>query len=136
MYNTFGVSTVFSLGLILMEMWVLLMFSLMFSGVSTEFYAGRIKPGKFEYPELNGFMLVNEAVVKCEYDLACGGFTFKGSYRTPHNIKEIYFFHVVLDSKDNVYLYWSTYKVNRKYVKLSKVILNSEMVNSKKIDLQ
>ena len=119
-----------------MEMWWLLIFSLMVSGVLTEFYAGRIKPGKFEYPELNGFMLVKEAVVKCENDLACGGFTFKGSYKTLHNIKEIYFFHVVLDTKDNVYLYWSTYKVNRKYVILSRLILNSEMVNSKKIDIQ
>ena len=119
-----------------MEMWWLLIFSLMVSVVSTEFYAGRIKPGKFEYPELNGFMLVDEAVANCENDLACGGFTFKGSYRTRHDLKEIYFFHVVLDTKDNVYLYWSTYKVKRKYVKLSKLILNSEMVNSKKINLQ
>ena len=42
------------------------------------FYADRIKPGKFEYPALNGWMLVDEAVEKCETDFACGGFTFKG----------------------------------------------------------
>ena len=115
--------------------WVLI-FSLMVSGVLTEFYAGRIKPGKFEYPKLNGFMLVDEAVAKCENDFACGGFTFKGSYRTGNHFMEIYFFHIVLDTKDSTYLYWSSYKVNRKYVKLSKVTMNPEMVNSKKIDLQ
>ena len=46
--------------------------------VKTNFYAGRIKPGKFEYPLLNGWMLTEEAKLKCENDLACGGFTFKG----------------------------------------------------------
>ena len=46
--------------------------------VKANFYAGRIKPGKFEYPLLNGWMLTEEAKLKCENDLACGGFTFKG----------------------------------------------------------
>ena len=54
--------------------WLLLMF---FGQVFPEFYAGRIKPGKFEYPKLNGLMLVMDAKEKCEKDLACAGFTFK-----------------------------------------------------------
>ena len=29
--------------------------------IFTDFYAGRISPGKFEYPKLNGWMLVEEA---------------------------------------------------------------------------
>ena len=33
----------------------------MFGEVFTEFYAGRIKPGKFEYPKLNGLMLIKDA---------------------------------------------------------------------------
>ena len=59
------------------------------------FSASRIKPGKFEYPELNGWMLVDEAKTKCENDIACGGFTFKGSFKTKHVPMEVYFFHVV-----------------------------------------
>ena len=47
---------------------------LMFSKVFTEFYAGRIKPGKFEYPKLNGLMLVLDAKEKCEYDKKYLGF--------------------------------------------------------------
>ena len=61
--------------------------------MKANFYAGRIKPGKFEYPLLNGWMLTEEAKSKCENDLACGGFTFKGrqivilqfSYEDIHN---------------------------------------------------
>ena len=96
---------------------------------SSEFYAGRTKPGKFEYSELNGRMLVEEAKTKCENDLACGGFTFKGAYKTANYVMEMYFFHVISDvHKDfNKYLYWSTYSVNRKYVKLSKVVLKNPL---------
>ena len=90
------------------------------SDVFTEFYAGRIKPGKFEYPELNGWMLVEEAKTKCENDLACGGFTFKGSYKTLNHLMEIYFFHIIIPgNKVDNYFYWSTYKANRNFVKLS-----------------
>ena len=58
------------------------------------FYAGRIKPGKFEYPKLNGWMSIEEAVKKCESDSACGAFTFKGSYITKNKPMEMYFFHL------------------------------------------
>ena len=58
------------------------------------FYAGRIKPGKFEYPKLNGWMNIDEAIEKCESDLACGAFTFKGSYLTKNKPMEMYFFHL------------------------------------------
>ena len=59
------------------------------------FYAGRIKPNRFEYPKHNGWMLPREAKVKCEADISCGGFTFKGSYRTENLPVEVYFFHFV-----------------------------------------
>ena len=98
----------------------------------SEFHAGRTKPGKFEYPELNGRMLVGEAKAKCENDLACGGFTFKGSYKTVNHAMEMYFFHVISDHNDFKHLYWSTYKVNRKYVKLSKITLKSPLRYSQK----
>ena len=64
----------------------------MVSEIFTDFYAGRIKPGKYEYPKLNGWMLVEEAKQLCEKDLACGGFTFKGSYKTLTRPMEMYFF--------------------------------------------
>ena len=95
--------------------------------VNSEFYAGRTKPRKFEYPELNGRMLVGEARAKCEQDLACGGFTFKGSYKTVNYAMEMYFFHVISDQNDFKHLYWSTYKVDRKFVRLSKVVLKSPL---------
>ena len=96
--------------------WMIFLF--LVSDVFTEFYAGRIKPGKFEYPKMNGWMLVEEAKTKCENDLACGGFTFKGSYKTLNRLMEIYFFHIIPSNKDDNYFYWSTYKVNRNFVKL------------------
>ena len=101
-----------------------LLLLLVCQGSFSEFHAGRTKPGKFEYSELNGRMLVEDAKAKCENDLACGGFTFKGSYKTKDHAMEMYFFHVIPDHNDFKYLYWSTYRVNRKYVKLSKVTLN------------
>ena len=60
------------------------LFLLSFYGIHAKFYAGRIKPGKFEYPLLNGWMSSTEAIQKCEKDLACAGFTFKA--RVPYII--------------------------------------------------
>ena len=68
---------------------------MIFTNVRSTFHYGRVKPGAFEYPILNGWMLVEQAVYKCENNCACGGFTFKGSYRTIHKPMEMYFFHVV-----------------------------------------
>ena len=111
--------------------WLLLLFT---SEVFTNFYAGRIKPGKFEYPKLNGLMSVNNGIRKCENDLACAGFTFKGSYKTLNRAMQMYFFHFIPDNNDLKYLYWSTYKVNRKFVKLSNVTMNRELKFSQIID--
>lgn len=65
-----------------------------------KFYPGRIRPGRFEYPSLNGWMKVDEAVEKCESDFACGGFTFKGSFVTKDVLMEIYFFHIVKNATE------------------------------------
>ena len=127
---------------------ICLVVTLMFE-VNCKFYAGRIKPGKFEYPALNGWMLIGEAKKRCEEDLACGGFTFKGSYKTRDLPMEVYFFHVVPDSISNEeitlykflsrykylpirfedyskssekkYFYWSTYEVERTYIVIPNV---------------
>ena len=66
--------------------------------VKSGFYANRIMPGKFEYSQLNGHLLVNEARAKCDEDAACGGFTFKGSFKSKHIPMEVYFFHLVPNS--------------------------------------
>lgn len=63
--------------------------------VNGKFYAGRIKPGQFEYPKHNGWMTPLQAKKLCEFDLACGGFTFKGSYKSENLTMEVYFFHFV-----------------------------------------
>ena len=109
---------------------LILIVTFIVSEVSTDFYAGRISPGKFEYPKYNGWMLVQEAKVKCQNDLACGGFTFKGSYKTLTLSMEMYFFHIVPEKTGTDYFYWSTYEVDRKFVKLSKVSMKKEMKHS------
>ena len=99
-------------------------------------------------------MLVDAAKKKCEEDLACGGFTFKGSFYTTKYPMEMYFFHVVplqhseryeitlwnflsrykwlkLDL-DNIafekpvrYYYWSTYVVDRDFIIIPDVIIKN-----------
>jgi hypothetical protein len=53
------------------------------SSPGPKFIAGRIPPGGFEHSDLNGMYRPREAAKLCEKDLACAGFTFKG---TPLNI--------------------------------------------------
>jgi hypothetical protein len=53
------------------------------SSSGPKFIAGRIPPGGFEYSDLNGMYRPREAAKLCEKNLACAGFTFKG---TPLNI--------------------------------------------------
>ena len=90
------------------------------------------KPGKFEYPALNGWMLVREAKEKCENDLACAGFTFKGSYKTSNRKMEMYFFHIVpYNNNKSHFFYWSSYKIRRNFVKLVNVTLRRKPKNSK-----
>ena len=79
--------------------------TLLVSKVLSKFHAGRFKPGKFEYPDLNGWMLLDQAVEKCEGDLACGGFTFKGSFHTKDELMEIYFFHIIQTKKDKLTIF-------------------------------
>ena len=79
----------------LQVLYTFLWLSFMIIGILANFQSGRLKPGHFEYPKLNGWMFVNEAVERCEADLACGGFTFKGSYRTKNVPMDVYFFHIV-----------------------------------------
>ena len=80
----------------------ILILVLIIFGIKAKFNADRLKPGSFEYSKLNGWMYVNEAVELCEADEACGGFTFKGSYKTKNVQMEIYFFHIVKSNIDSL----------------------------------
>ena len=90
-----------------------------------KFIFGRIPPGSFEYPKLNGFYTPKTAVHVCEADPACGGFTFKGTPSIPKQVFEVYFFHFVPkelfeeESKHDQYFHWTSYQVqSRKFVEL------------------
>ena len=88
------------------------------------FYAGRVKPGKFEYPKLNGYMSVEEAKKRCESDTACGGFTFKGSYETKNESMDVYFFHLIPIQKKAPDLHWPIiYFENEKQVRISVIVI-------------
>ena len=92
------------------------------------------KPGKFEYPALNGWMLVREAEEKCENDFACAGFTFKGSCKTLNRKMEMYFFHIVPHNNHiSHFFHWSSYKVKRNFVKLVNVTLRRKPKHSQQI---
>ena len=92
--------------------------SFLCSIVEGNFSAGRIKPGRFEYPKLNGWMSIDEAKIVCEADSACGGFTFKGPFADGSLHVDAYFFHFVPSNtfNDSRYFYWSTYEPNRKLI--------------------
>ena len=53
-------------------------FLLWYQAANCDFRIGRIPPGNFEYPELSGHMSIREAVMNCENDVTCAGFTFEG----------------------------------------------------------
>ena len=42
------------------------------------------------HPKLNGLMSINDGKRKCENDLACAGFTSKGSYKTLKHDMQMY----------------------------------------------
>ena len=91
--------------------------------VNSRLHPGRVKPGKFEYHKINSFITIEEAIKKCDEDLACAGFTFKGATKTLTYPMQMYFFHVIPPTNENdiPYFYWSTYKTNRFFVKLPRM---------------
>ena len=79
------------------------------------FLFGRIPPGYFEYPDLNGFYSPKAAAKVCESDTACGGFTFKGVINSPKKVFEVYFFHYVpkeifdINNGQAQFFHWTSY---------------------------
>ena len=90
---------------------------------------GRIPPSKFEYEKLNGFYSEEKAMVLCENDLQCGGFTFKGRIKSKE-IREVYFFHFIHVEASSLeeyrkYPHWTSYIVgSRDCIVLSGHYLN------------
>ncbi len=103
--------------------------------LKTGFYAGRIKPSRFEYAEINGWMLPQNAVEICEKDFACAGFTFRGAYSIDYQPVEVYFFHYIKDAKpEENYYHWSTYRVKRNHVSLQDFSVKSDPTISNHCD--
>jgi hypothetical protein len=95
------------------------------AGQKSKFLIGRIPPGRFEYPQLNGYFSPKEAARVCEADAACAGFTFKGTANSPKASFETYFFHFVpkeLFEKGSgleQFYHWTSYRVTtRDFVEL------------------
>ena len=91
----------------------------------SKFLLGRIPPGCFEYPELNGYFSPKEAIKICESDTSCGGFTFKGVTNSPKKEFDTYFFHFVpkelfeKEFSQNQSFHWTSYIVqNRNFTEL------------------
>jgi len=89
---------------------------------------GRIPPSRFEFPDKNGFYRLDDAVKFCEQNLACAGFTFKGTPMKTGKLSkrkyEIYFFHFVpqkvFEDVNKQFYHWTSYLVkSRKYARIS-----------------
>ena len=96
---------------------VLFVFEILFlERTFSGFSHGMIRPGKFEYSSLNGWMKSSEAAELCEKNLLCGGFTFHGTLNDQLDY-EVFFFHyvaeIMLDKEEFVGWDWTSYTVNR-----------------------
>ena len=83
-----------------------------------QFMVGRLREGQYEYPRLNGWMTPQRARSRCEKDLTCGGFTYKGFITNDQTQKfKIFFFHLVLNYEDDLENWnWVTYKAKREFL--------------------
>ena len=96
------------------------------------FFVGRIPPSDLSpfyslaYPELSGVMTPNDAMVLCEADFECSGFTYKGAKGVSQRFL-IHFFRLLPPfaylqalgaSLDKMERCWTSYKVKRKFVLL------------------
>ena len=93
------------------------------------YFIGRILPETFEYKEMNqqSWMTPDEAARKCEADLKCAGFTFRGSTEVLDLPTNIYFVHhfpkYLLDEPTGYSAYWVSYRAKRPFVVLKGLYL-------------
>ena len=83
---------------------------------------GSINYKNFEYKNQHSFMTSDEAIAKCETDVACGGFTFHG-IDVPNRKHYIFFVHFIpfggiMKSAESSLL-WNTYRSTKKVIHLS-----------------
>ena len=107
------------------------------------FLIGRIPPGYFEYPVLNGYFSPKEAAKVCEADTACGGFTFKGVVNSPKKVFEVYFFHYVpkelfnISNANDQSFHWTSYIVkSRNFIELKNHKIQSLPVEEPRLCLK
>ena len=89
---------------------------------SSGFHKGFIDSMRFEYRDQHGWMTSKEAELKCENDLACGGFTFYG-VDVPSRKHFVYFVHFIPfeDMREPLYeseLLWTFYRTHKKIIVL------------------
>ena len=82
----------------------------------SDWLVGRVPPSRFEYSNLNGWMLPSKAQSICEDDLQCGGFTFIGTRFVEQQKHDVYFFHYIdvdnFEMSGIKYSQWTTYLVS------------------------
>ena len=89
-----------------------------------EFVVGRLSEGQYEYSKLNGWMTPQRAKKRCDRDVKCGGFTYKGFITNdPTQEFRVFFFHLVLNFEDDIEVWnWVTYKAERSYIQFDDII--------------
>ena len=84
--------------------------------------SGSISYKNFEYQNRHSFMTSEEAIHKCETDVACGGFTFYG-IDVPNRKHHIFFVHFIpfgsIMKNGKSSLLWNTYRSTKKVIRLS-----------------
>ena len=84
--------------------------------------SGSISYKNFEYQNQHSFMTSEEAISKCDTDVACGGFTFYG-IDVPNRKHYIFFVHFIpfgsIMKNGKSSLLWNTYRSTKKVIRLS-----------------
>lgn len=86
--------------------------------VDCAFYVGRIEQGINELIRLNGRMTGRQAILKCELDRQCAGFSYQGPvWDLDTGLFHMYFYRFVpgMYQQDPMNFDWSTYLVDRQF---------------------
>ena len=104
------------------------------SKLSPGYHVGLVASNRFFYNKLHGVMTPKEAVLLCEQNPACGGFTFNGPKVDGYKVF-VYFYHfiphdgLVTDSMETAL--WTTYRASKKYIVLpGKPLIERQNVSS------
>jgi len=117
----------------------LLLLLLLPLGIGTEkadpepgFHVGRISEGQFEYPQLNGWLTPPKAVILCEEDPQCGGFTYKGTYM-PERQFQVFFFHLLINLETELGAWkWNFYRANKTFLRFPGLFASTDPLDEEK----